>query len=333
MPLILVAALAVALLAGSGALAQPVHPSVGFQSAKALDQDGILLDLSIWYPSIDVPKAELLGPFLQVVAPNGAITGQQLPLIVMSHGSGGASWNHYNTALALARAGFVVVAPTHPGDNQTNHSRAGAVLDRPEHVSLAIDYMVSRWSAFQRIDFDRIGFFGFALGGFTGLVATGGAPDFALVADHCRAAAADICCTIVKPVLEHLLKSPPTRHLHDSRIGAAVLAAPALSFAFSAKRLAGTKVPIQLWQAEHDNDPSRPSHADAIRQALPVLPDYRLVAGAGHFDFIAPCTPQLAATTPLQCESRPSFDRVAFHDHFNKEVVAFFMHELKAGSP
>ena len=51
------------------------------------------------------------------VAPKSAVHGQALPLVVVSHGIGSPFLGHAATAVALADAGYVVVAVTHTGDN------------------------------------------------------------------------------------------------------------------------------------------------------------------------------------------------------------------------
>src|SRR6185437_3789147 len=91
--------------------------AAGFQYGTAPDPDDQPVELGIWYPSDAAASTQTLGLFKQEVAPYGAIAGQSLPLIVISHGTGGGATSHYDTALALANAGFVVVAPSHTGDN------------------------------------------------------------------------------------------------------------------------------------------------------------------------------------------------------------------------
>jgi predicted dienelactone hydrolase len=56
------------------------------------------------------------------------------------------------------------------------------------------------------------------------------------------------------------------------------------------------------------------------------------VAHAGHFDFLAPCPPALAHIAPPICSSAPGFDRAAFHQEFNRDVVAFFARTLNGAS-
>jgi len=95
------------LLASSGGAG-----AIGFRQAAAPDPQGQPLELDIWYPSEAPAAPHSLGPFEQTVAVDGAIAGSQLPLIVISHGTGGAAETHYDTALALAEAGFIAVAVT-----------------------------------------------------------------------------------------------------------------------------------------------------------------------------------------------------------------------------
>jgi predicted dienelactone hydrolase len=66
-----------------------------------------------------------------------------------------------------------------------------------------------------------------------------------------------------------------------------------------------------------------------VRAALPKPLDYREVANAGHFDFLAPCSPRFATMAPPLCSSEPGFDRVAFHREFNAALVSFFERTLK----
>jgi intracellular septation protein len=91
--------------------------AVGFQQAAAPDPESQPLELDIWYPSGTPAVLRPLGLFQQTVAADGAITGSQLPLVVISHGTGGGAETHYDTALALAEAGFIAAAVTHAGDN------------------------------------------------------------------------------------------------------------------------------------------------------------------------------------------------------------------------
>ncbi len=116
--------------------------------------------------------------------------------------------------------------------------------------------------------------------------------------------------------------------MHDVRIRAAVIAAPALGFTFSAGGLDGVHIPVQLWRAENDVLLPHPWYAEAVRKSLTKEPDYHSVAKAGHFDFLAPCSEKLSSLAPQICASEDGFDREIFHRRFNSEVVSFFIKSL-----
>jgi predicted dienelactone hydrolase len=306
--------------------------NVGFQEIQVANGADTPLRVGIWYPT-DAPAAEhRLEAFTQTVAPDGPVTGRGLALVVMSHGNGGWYGEHYDTALALARAGFVVAAVSHTGDTYADQSRSVRMVDRPMHIKRLIDYMTAEWFGHDRIDAGRIGVFGFSSGGFTALVAAGGAPDMSGTAAHCRAHPGYYDCQLLKKAgvsADTIVAQPRSAWTHDARIKAAVVAAPALGYAFGREGLKDIHVPVQLWRAEDDHILPNPDYAEAVRSNLPSPPEFHLVSGADHFDFLAPCSDQLARSVPMICHSAPGFDRAAFHARFNEQVAGFFRTTLK----
>jgi predicted dienelactone hydrolase len=309
--------------------------AVGFQHVMAPDPDGAPLEIGIWYPSTATPAVLPIRTVTQTVAADAPVDGKALPLIVISHGTGGSYLGHYDTAIALAEAGFVVAAVTHTGDNYADQSRSLFILERPRHISRVIDYMLSSWSGRERIDAQKIGMFGFSAGGFTTLVSVGGRPDMAKIAPFCETHKTDFACQLIARNLDVLSTAaatlPGRDGAKDGRIKAAVVAAPALGFTFSPDGLRDVSIPVQLWRAENDIILPHPSYAEAVRLALPRPPEYHIVPGAGHFDFLAPCNEALAARVPEICSSAAGFDRRAFHAGMNEAVVEFFRRTLNAG--
>jgi predicted dienelactone hydrolase len=308
--------------------------AAGFQYGTAPGSDGKPIELGIWYPSDAVTSPQPLGLFTQQVAPYAPVAGQALPLIVISHGTGGGASSHYDTALALADAGFIVVALTHTGDNYKDQSLSFTwrnFASRPVQVSRVIDYMLNDWDSHASIDPARIGMFGQSAGGFTTLVLLGGIPDPSLAALFCRDHPDDWGCQRAKEKSAAAPADPNQKPLewhHDPRIRAAAIAAPALGHSFTKDGLAAVTEPIQLWRAENDNIAPNKGNSDVIKAALPEPPDDHLVPKAGHFDFLAPCSEALAKIAPAICESGPGFDRVAFHRQFNQTLVEFFKARL-----
>ena len=302
--------------------------AVGFQQLTVGDAR---IQIGIWYPSKAAADPLAIGSVTQSVALNGAIEGATLPLVIISHGSGGSFLGHYDTAVALADAGYVVASLTHPGDNYADQSRSVAIMDRPRHVSAVIDYMLRTWTGHLQINPARIGIIGHSAGGFTALVSVGGVADLSRVAPFCQEHAGDFACKLLARQSGSKLPATalPGGGL-DARIKAAVVAAPAVGFTFSADGLKNVTVPVQLWRAENDVIVPHPWYAEAIRLALPQAPEYHVVPKAGHFDFLAPCSKLLLEKAPAICSSEIGFDRVAFHAAFNESIVKFFGKTLKA---
>jgi predicted dienelactone hydrolase len=295
-------------------------------------------------PSSPPSEAARLGPDLTFTFDGGAdgpveagawlpapsVNGDPAPLIVFSHGNGGQFSGHADTARALADAGFVVAALTHPGDNYRDTRRSTQLTDRAPQLSRLIDHMTG--AAFAptspiAVDASRIGAFGFSAGGFTVTTAVGGVSDLGAIRRHCAAHTDDFACRL----LELQPVDPETWRpiARDARIKAAVIAAPALGYAFTEDSLAEIRIPIQLWRAQDDKILPAPFNVEPIRDRLSGPVDYRVVERAGHYDFLPPCSPALAQAAPAICAPTPGFDRAAFHEAFNLDVVRFFQLHLR----
>ncbi len=185
---------------------------VGFSVVSVANPPFDDLQVGIWYPTKATASEQDVGLFTQVVAKDAAVSGKSHPLIVMSHGNGGTFESHYDTALALARAGFVVAAMTHTGDNYKDQSQATNLVLRPQAMHSVIDYMLTAWPGHAAIDPGKVGAFGFSIGGFTALVSSGGIPDMARVAPVLRAPAGNLC-------LQGAGRAPRSRQPTDPRHG------------------------------------------------------------------------------------------------------------------
>ena len=146
------------------------------------DTQGPALEGVMWYPCFEPPGQIDLGEvtamfgITETVAMDSPIGGENLPLVVVSHGRRSHFVLHHDTADTLADAGFVVAAINHPGEAYFDQSRSGdlsAWVERPSDIKRLIDFMLDASPAASHIDPQRIGFFGFSRGGYTGLVAIG----------------------------------------------------------------------------------------------------------------------------------------------------------------
>lgn len=289
------------------------------------DADGPALKAIVWTPCAEPAQEVPIGPYLLKGRRDCPIAGEKLPLVVISHGYGGSYLGHRDLAQTLADAGFVVAAINHPGDTFSDMSRAddmSVFVERPTDIKRLIDYMLSVAPDAARIDPQRIGFFGFSRGGYTGLVLAGGNPDFAHTDITCPDPRAPIC----KEVRSGEVR---TDHLtHDARIKAFVLADPFNVFPSSAS-LNNVQAPVQLWASEFGGAGVLPRNADALARMLPHRPEYHIVSNAAHFAFLAPCPDAMKKSEPRLCVDADGFDRTVFHKQFDEMVLTFFQAHIR----
>lgn len=313
-------------------MATLVH-AAGFRFITVPAEAGFpMLRAAVWSPCLEqVGEVKLRTMTLPATA-DCVVSGEKLPLIVISHGYGGSFVSHHDTAEALADGGFVVVAVNHPldsgGGDMSRADTLAALTERPADIRRLVDYMLTVWSDHQKLDPENIGFFGFSRGGYTGLVVAGGNPDLRKAIVFCPESSP-------KPICAQLRGNeiPTQTFVHDERVKALVIADPAFGPLFDPDGLKNAKIPIQLWESELSGEDKTggevtPDYVSAIDRDLPIKPDYHLVPGAGHFAFLAPCAPDLAKRLPNICTDRPGVDRVAFHKQFNAAVLAFFRKHL-----
>ena len=284
------------------------------------DARGPALTGAVWSPCAQTPGAAALGPITLPGVLDCPIPEGRLPLVVISHGRAGLFASHHDTAAALADA-----AVDHFGDNARDPSRTDDVsvmVARPAGIQRLIDHLLGPWPLSARVDPDRIGFFGFSRGGYTGLVLLGATPDWNKLGCNRRT---PWCAQRGDGV------NPPTPLARDARIKAAVIVDPLADF-FSGDELAAIKPPVFLWASERGGAGVTPEDVARVASALPPERLYRMEPNTGHFAFLAPCSPGRARTTPELCVDAPGFDREAFHKEFNAATAAFFKSRLQTAN-
>jgi predicted dienelactone hydrolase len=296
------------------------------------DASGSPLHIGVWTPCREPPGEVKLRSRTLPATADCAIAGERLPLVVISHGYGGSFVGHHDLAETLADAGFVVAALNHPidagGGDMSRADTLTALIERPADIKRLIDFMLVAWSDRCKLDPDAIGFFGFSRGGYTGLVVAGGNPDIGKAIAFCATGFAKPSCDQLRRN-EIPTQAPP----HDARVKAAVIADPAWGPLFDREGLKDVSIPIQLWASQLSGEDMTggevtADYVAAINRDLPVAPDYRVVSNAGHYAFLPPCPPDIAKNLTKFCSDRAGFDRAAFHQQFNAEVLGFFRKSL-----
>lgn len=252
------------------------------------------------------------------------------PLIVVSHGTGGSVLGHHDSMTALARAGFVVASVEHPRDNFRDDSGFGTdlqVIGRAHHIVALIDGVLAHAKIGGLVDPSRIAMAGHSAGGYTALLVAGAVPNYALMEDYRKAVPSDPLRARADAV-SSFRRKPDLNYVADPRVRAIFLMAPAAGYIFDRNGLSKVQIPVRLYRPSTDELLAHPWNAERIASMLPRQPEYEVLEGAGHFVFLAPCSPAFAAQVPIICADPPGIDRVAFHRRLNDEMIDFFRRKL-----
>ena len=328
------------LLFAAGAAARDY--GVGYTRLSTTDPMGGGMSYSLWYPSAATDDTVEIGPFEFPGTRDAAPAPDRFALVLLSHGSGGTDLVHRDTAIALARAGFLAAAPLHPRNNVYHdvHDDRRVVLDgRPRQLSAVIDALLAHPTWSRRIDARKIAAFGFSAGGYTVLAALGAARNYGRTLEHCaRHGREDPYCRVIDgPGRARRVKAygKPVQPFRDPRICAAVLADPFTApFSDAAlERLA--PVHLLVYRPEMENRLGAAFHAGRLVRLLRRRDDFPqpreiVVPDANHYSFIASLPEAVARRHPRIAYDHPGFDRAAFHDTMNNEIVRFLAQGLSA---
>ncbi len=118
---------------------------VGYSALSTSDPMGGQMQYSLWYPT-EVPNGVVrVDPYEFPGTQDGAPAAGQFGLVIHSHGSGSHDLGHWDTAIALAKAGFIAAAVLHPRNNMHDDigDDARIVLEgRPRQFSAVIDALL-----------------------------------------------------------------------------------------------------------------------------------------------------------------------------------------------
>lgn len=316
---------------------------VGFAPIEIHDPvNGGSMSGYVFYPSAPSTGISWIGPYeLHAKRGTAAIPGAK-PMVVISHGHGGADLSHHDLAVYLASYGFVVATLQHPKDNYNDTSGTGTAavfIGRPIQVKATIDMLLhdSRWKSL--IDPNKIGVAGFSAGGYTALMLVGAVPHFDRIIGFCKShpdnenvctPAREMKATLAKrgmSAMQYLTDIQDQLHrwgdTDDPRVKSAFAMSP-WSMVFDKSGLASVNRPVYLYDGADDQ--FQPIKYNILHAAplIKTLVGIKLIPGAGHFVFLAPCSAKLAKLAPRICADPMGVNRVAVHRQINADALAFF---------
>jgi predicted dienelactone hydrolase len=268
-------------------------------------------------------------PIALNAAPQSPLRKQ--PLIVISHGNWGARFSQGWLALALVKAGYVVLSTSHPGTVGDDQTVAGRyrLWDRSRDVSFALDEVLThpKWAAL--IDENRVGFVGHSFGGWTGVSLAGGRYDPARQRAFCaNARTKDFYCDgTLKDDVAGVPSDDAGGSFRDARIKAFYIMGSGPGQGFVPDSLTSISVPFVVDTAKFDEILDPMANSTNLARQMPSAKE--VVRPVGHFAYVPECRwlvgPILArlAGFPL-CDDPKGVDRPLVHKQVASDVAAFF---------
>ncbi|MBS1165349.1 MAG: putative dienelactone hydrolase [Proteobacteria bacterium] len=297
-----------ALLAAFSSLAHAESsPAVGVRHMTAFAAvRGGDLDVTVWYPAQMGGTQVTLGdsPFFagtsaQSEAP---LTEGWFPLVLLSHGAGlggtpeAMSW----MAAGLAAKGFIVAAPTHPGNGGAKRSaeQTMQLWLRPGDISATLDAMTGARGFKEHVEADKVGVLGLSMGGGTALALAGGRISAERLAGYCDAPARNpSLCEWVKMSgldLHRMDMRAAGGDFTDRRVRFAMAIDPAPVDVFDSDSFAGVTLPVEIVNLGTSGTIPETARADGVARAIPHG-RYETIADASHFSLFGVCKPGAAA--------------------------------------
>lgn len=320
-----------------------MREGMGFKEIE-LDPDAARpLHVAVWYPTADRGSLAVVGEsrvFHGIpVQKQAAIEAGVHPLVVMSHGDGG-SWRNLSwLAGDLARQGYIVAAPDHPGTTAFNRSadQARRLWERPRDLSRVIDALMADPNIAGEVDAQGIAAIGYSLGGWTVTALAGAKFDTQQFEKSCQDYSSLRACQLVATL--GLTDPALEQEMGDLRIGTFVTLDLGLARGFSPESLAKIRIPSLVIGAGTDiGDMSAPLESGYLIEHLPkASATYVEIPEAMHFSFMQLCKPgaaaRLADETPwlgIFCRDGRAGRREDIHRTISALVRGFLSETLPA---
>jgi predicted dienelactone hydrolase len=306
----------------------------------------------VWYPAVEnaVETDTFIGsPDFPVFKSGKAArdahplhTKKSFPLILLSHGTGGASLQLGWLASYLASEGYIAAAVNHHGNNGLEPYVAKGFLhywERAKDLKVVLDQLLADQTFGTLIDPDRIGAAGFSLGGYTVLAVAGGTTNIQPMIDFFTNSELDLSKVIppeftdtaafmqeFKSLSQHVVVADAS-HL-DKRIKAVFAIAPVLGNIFSEEGLSSIQIPVRIVVGEADL--LAPVQENAAHFAMHLKDAELTVLGSvGHYTFLGEGTEAGKKAAPMFCVDENGVDRAIVHQKVSRWAREFFEKHLK----
>lgn len=323
--------------------------NVGMRQITAHSKErGADLAVTVWYPAERGGKPVTLGESVFFIGTpvmhDASVRHGRYPLILLSHGAGLAgnpealSW----LATPLAEHGFVVAAPTHPGNSGPNRSAAETMKLwlRPQDITANLNAVSEDASFAEHIEPSKVGMLGLSMGGTTALAIAGARIDPERLASYCDTDTLNqsLCGWVRKSGVDlHAMDLRLAgRSNTDRRIRFAMAIDPAPVDVFDFSSFSGISIPVELVNLGMPGAIPKTTQAGEIANAIPEA-SYSTISDASHYSMFAECKPGATEIAEAEdigdpiCSDGAGRSRGEIHGQMIDMVVSAFDRALNQG--
>lgn len=320
--------------------------AVGMRQIAAHSKErDIDIPVTVWYPSEAGGSYVVLGESIFFVGTpamlDAPIRSRKYPLVLLSHGAGiagsaaGVSW----IAAPLAKRGFIVAAPTHPGNGGASRSAIETMKlwMRPADITETLNSILKNEFFKDHIERDEVGMLGLSMGGGTALAIAGARIDPVSLSRYCDTDTlnASLCGWVKQSGVDlHAMDMTLAgRDNRDPRIKFVMAIDPAPIDALTLQSLSKISIPVDLVNLGQLADMPQTVRADKIAQAIPQF-SYSTIKDASHYSMFAECKPGAAESVDIEnvgdpiCADGNGRPRSMIHSQLIEMAAAAFKRAL-----
>jgi predicted dienelactone hydrolase len=296
----------------------------------------------VWYPTGDTltSRDQVEVPFRRKhTVRNGRLPAVKLPLILLSHGTGGGRLTLEWLAQDLAQHGFIVAAVDHWGNTFDNKIPLEFLKpwERPLDISFALTALLADKEFSPIIDKQRIGATGFSFGGYTVIALAGGVLRYDALVNYHKSTGYKELELPEFPGLSRYLEDSTllegmkgVRTLKDTRIQAFMALSPALGAGFTEKRqVKDIDRPLYIVGTLSDSIAPVKTNARHFHKLIPGSAYYEFGGKTGHYVMLNDARDDIKQSAPTYFVDDASVNRVQVHEQVSRLAVQFFNTNLK----
>jgi predicted dienelactone hydrolase len=296
--------------------------------------------VEVWYPTYEndstFERTTDLPFILNPTIRNANFIQQSFPLVFLSHGTGGNRFSLAWLAIALAKCGYIIVAPDHWGNTFDNKIPEYFVRywERPMDISFLITHILADKTVGQYINKDKIGIVGFSFGGYTSLALAGADIDCNLLKKNSDTPNGEKEFNIpelgdLRKLIKQISCNNIQKTFKDIRIKAFVALSPALGLGFnSTEQTKNIDSPVLIFGTENDQIAPIKTNAEFYSKLISGS-DFILLEGkVGHYIFLNEAAENLKKEAKKYYIDDKTVNRQDIHEKVEDKIIKFFQKSL-----